>query len=275
MQKKEKYLIDMSTTNWKGKICSVHVYCSDLKIKFPTLFNTVDTLLEKYNSEIQKHTDCRSHLNATITPLLMTTTMHKPRPLFINSSHELWIRHFLFGYVKPSHAETWISIGVVPVDRKFPVMNTSREPNTSEGHTVLESLTSHRHVIGCKAQLGRAQARVEQVCNPITSLYSPSPALLNAFTRALYVQLKCNPSTVQMVSVPQYTSCIRKNKYMGFDAKLQQGRCFLQLARTAGHMVLQRPLFDLLVLSHRVDQPLSPSLDGPDQRITPGVHLSL
>lgn len=41
------------------------------------------------------------------------------------------------------------------------------------------------------------------VCKPISSLYSPSPVLLNAFTRALYIELKCRPSTVQMVSFPQ------------------------------------------------------------------------
>lgn len=44
------------------------------------------------------------------------------------------------------------------------------------------------------------------VCSPINSEYSPSPALLNAFTRALYMELKCKPSTVQIVSLPQYTS---------------------------------------------------------------------
>lgn len=45
------------------------------------------------------------------------------------------------------------------------------------------------------------------VCKPINSEYSPSPIKLNAFTRALYVELKCSPSTVHMASLPQYTSC--------------------------------------------------------------------
>lgn len=44
------------------------------------------------------------------------------------------------------------------------------------------------------------------VWRPINSEYSPSPALLNALTLALYRELKCNPSTVQIVSRPQYTS---------------------------------------------------------------------
>lgn len=46
------------------------------------------------------------------------------------------------------------------------------------------------------------------VCNPISSEYSPSPVLLNALTRALYIELKCSPSTVHIVSFPQYTSCL-------------------------------------------------------------------
>lgn len=50
------------------------------------------------------------------------------------------------------------------------------------------------------------------VCNPINSLYSPSPELLKAFTLALYIQWKCNPSTVHIVSTPQYTSCNIKDK---------------------------------------------------------------
>lgn len=39
-------------------------------------------------------------------------------------------------------------------------------------------------------------------------LYCPTPLALKAFTRDLYVLLKWSPSTVQMVSVPTYTSCI-------------------------------------------------------------------
>lgn len=46
------------------------------------------------------------------------------------------------------------------------------------------------------------------VCRPTSSEYSPSPVLLKAFTRALYIELKCSPSTVQIVSFPQYTSCV-------------------------------------------------------------------
>lgn len=38
-------------------------------------------------------------------------------------------------------------------------------------------------------------------------LYCPTPLALKAFTRDLYVLLKWSPSTVQMVSVPTYTSC--------------------------------------------------------------------
>jgi hypothetical protein len=37
----------------------------------------------------------------------------------------------------------------------------------------------------------------------MSSLYSPSPVLLKALTRALYMELKWRPSTVQMVSLPQ------------------------------------------------------------------------
>lgn len=64
------------------------------------------------------------------------------------------------------------------------------------------------------------------VWRPISSEYSPSPVLLNAFTRALYIELKCNPSTVHIVSFPQYTSC--RNKKTGKKCIYSAGKCNLR-----------------------------------------------
>lgn len=48
---------------------------------------------------------------------------------------------------------------------------------------------------------------LSEVCMISVLLYWPTPLELNAFTLDLYVLLKWSPSTVQMVSVPTYTSC--------------------------------------------------------------------
>lgn len=48
---------------------------------------------------------------------------------------------------------------------------------------------------------------LSEVCMMSVLLYCPTPLELKAFTRDLYVLLKWSPSTVQMVSVPTYTSC--------------------------------------------------------------------
>lgn len=50
---------------------------------------------------------------------------------------------------------------------------------------------------------------LSDVCMISVLLYCPTPLALKAFTLDLYVLLKCSPSTVQMVSVPTYTSCKR------------------------------------------------------------------
>lgn len=69
-----------------------------------------------------------------------------------------------------------------------------------------------------KGKMQRANSRKKKgdspsaVWRPINSEYSPSPALLNALTLALYKELKCNPSTVQIVSRPQYTSWLNPQK---------------------------------------------------------------
>lgn len=48
---------------------------------------------------------------------------------------------------------------------------------------------------------------LSEVCMISVLLYWPTPLALKAFTLDLYVLLKWSPSTVQMVSVPTYTSC--------------------------------------------------------------------
>lgn len=48
---------------------------------------------------------------------------------------------------------------------------------------------------------------LSDVCMISVLLYWPTPLALKAFTLDLYVLLKWSPSTVQMVSVPTYTSC--------------------------------------------------------------------
>lgn len=48
---------------------------------------------------------------------------------------------------------------------------------------------------------------LSEVCMISVLLYWPTPLALKAFTLDLYVLLKWRPSTVQMVSVPTYTSC--------------------------------------------------------------------
>lgn len=69
------------------------------------------------------------------------------------------------------------------------------------------------------------------VCKQIIAEYSPSQKLLNALTRALYIELKCKPSTVQMVSFPQYTSCNTFNSKMVFD--------LIKELRFIGYILLQ------------------------------------
>lgn len=58
----------------------------------------------------------------------------------------------------------------------------------------------------CKNQ-GALLYVLSEVCMISVLLYCPTPLALNAFTLDLYVLLKWSPSTVQMVSVPTYTSC--------------------------------------------------------------------
>jgi len=54
----------------------------------------------------------------------------------------------------------------------------------------------------------RGQLHVlSEVCIIRVLLYWPTPLALKAFTLDLYMLLKWSPSTVQMVSVPTYTSC--------------------------------------------------------------------
>lgn len=52
-------------------------------------------------------------------------------------------------------------------------------------------------------------------------LYWPTPLALKAFTLDLYVLLKWSPSTVQMVSVPTYTSCGDTRRFL-FRGACQQ-----------------------------------------------------
>lgn len=82
------------------------------------------------------------------------------------------------------------------------------------------------HSIRENLMVTRRRDSPSAVWRPINSEYSPSPALLNALTLALYRELKCNPSTVQIVSRPQYTSWSNTPRLIRLDTSFSDASNF-------------------------------------------------